>query len=910
MIKSRIVFILLLFFIVISAAENGDLSEQDFQIIYENTLKHVRKTNTGVYSENSIKIIVLKTEFQIDDNPFTSGNGKMDLNTDPPHNQEFFENKFKKAEKYFETVSNNRFSLEYTIMPNDDTLCYKMPNTTGYYGSEEDWETRLVELFRDAVLTADSVSNINWNEYESVVVLYAGPPDATDIFGDSPEDISTAYIPTRDLIDYLGYSEQGIPVSNGYVKHGSLLSEDPSQDTYLLGGLGETANQICHILGLPDLYDTNPESNGIPRIGQWGLMDFGQWNANGYSPSYPSAWSLYQMGWRDIITVEKDTSISIRAVENLDSKIVKVPINSEEYFLISNRQQDKNLDGVFNNYEYDFKIPGSGLMIWHVDETAVNRYIDENLVNAYLEDKGVDLEEADGINDLDQQYTTFSSPYDPFFEENVNSFTPFTFPDTKSKAGCYTGIFIENISANDTIMNFNVSFREELSFESISLDSLDKVLAVFQNLLDKNTYYIAAVNGFFEANIAEGSCYQVLSENIDNINHKVLFKDKYIAANDSVIYILMENNIEKVVKDFKIQNMISDENFLYLVDSNTTYVYENDLNTPYDILNYSITNTDDTKFFGYRKTLSQHNLTVFEKSGAVIHDFSISYDDNVLFSFIRDVNNDSVDEIVVVLTDEVKIFDSTSYELLYEISLETTNLITYRIFNDSQLSFIWTEENCLFFTDFSGINYPNFPYSFESDIKNVFLVRTENEKELIVVEKNKKIHRLSMYGKEKENYPISTGYNSLYSEIISSADHNSLNIFSENNDLYSYNLWNDISVIWGKKNRNQYNNPTLYSLAPDDSNIDYNGDLKNPILYPNPVEKNEELFVRYFSDAAFSDIVIYDLHGSKVKNIGFSNIQNSLNEHMIDVKDLSTGVYIMKFNNGDKTDIIKFSIIK
>lgn len=167
-----------------------------------------------------------------------------------------------------------------------------------------------------------------------------------------------------------------------------------------------------------------------------------------------------------------------------------------------------------------------------------------------------------------------------------------------------------------------------------------------------------------------------------------------------------------------------------------------------------------------------------------------------------------------------------------------------------------------------------------------------------------------MYGKEKENYPISTGYNSLYSEIISSADHNSLNIFSENNDLYSYNLWNDISVIWGKKNRNQYNNPTLYSLAPDDSNIDYNGDLKNPILYPNPVEKNEELFVRYFSDAAFSDIVIYDLHGSKVKNIGFSNIQNSLNEHMIDVKDLSTGVYIMKFNNGDKTDIIKFSIIK
>ena len=76
---------------------------------------------------------------------------------------------------------------------------------------------------------------------------------------------------------------------------------------------------------------------------------------------------------------------------------VKVPINSQEYFLIENRQTnvDTNLNtpylladsvtGVILgpvdslkrlNREYDNLLPGSGILIWHIDEGVA--YLDYN----------------------------------------------------------------------------------------------------------------------------------------------------------------------------------------------------------------------------------------------------------------------------------------------------------------------------------------------------------------------------------------------------------------------------------------------------------------------------------------------------------------------------------------------------
>ena len=92
-------------------------------------------------------------------------------------------------------------------------------------------------------------------------------------------------------------------------------------------------------------------------------------------------------------------------------------------FLIENRVQDLNGDGRFNfedtdndsifdfytdsyeGAEFDFFLPGegtgSGLLIWHIDHSIIDYALYYNVVEGDPKHKGVDLVEADGIQDLD-----------------------------------------------------------------------------------------------------------------------------------------------------------------------------------------------------------------------------------------------------------------------------------------------------------------------------------------------------------------------------------------------------------------------------------------------------------------------------------------------------------------------------
>ena len=113
-----------------------------------------------------------------------------------------------------------------------------------------------------------------------------------------------------------------------------------------------------------------------------------------------------------------------------DTVILKVPINSKEYYLVENRNRDVNKDGEtvtyisngnvltksfaadsdkFSSYdvsdingvvtdvdEYDWGLPGSGILIWHIDENIIDDNLTDNSINAGAK-KGVFVEEADGV---------------------------------------------------------------------------------------------------------------------------------------------------------------------------------------------------------------------------------------------------------------------------------------------------------------------------------------------------------------------------------------------------------------------------------------------------------------------------------------------------------------------------------
>jgi hypothetical protein len=211
-----------------------------------------------------------------------------------------------------------------------------------------------------------------------------------------------------------------------------------------------------NLIGLPDLFDTQ---NGRSGIGRWGMMDQGSGNFQALIPARPCPWTLYDRGWITPVEIRPGSpdTFSVASVTVSDTtipKVYKVPINDHEYLLIENRQANVgggdyvrgwDRDGrqmrFYRDYhveadpgfrviarveDYDFDIPGSGILIWHIDESIIAAHRVDNTVNASRPWRGVDVEEADGAEDIGQEYGLFNagygqefgSPWDCFFVDN------------------------------------------------------------------------------------------------------------------------------------------------------------------------------------------------------------------------------------------------------------------------------------------------------------------------------------------------------------------------------------------------------------------------------------------------------------------------------------------------------------
>ena len=61
----------------------------------------------------------------------------------------------------------------------------------------------------------------------------------------------------------------------------------------------------------------------------------------------------------------------------------------------------KNEYGVVTDIDnYSIGLPASGLLFWHIDEKIISDKISSYQINKEIELKGVDLEEADGAQDI------------------------------------------------------------------------------------------------------------------------------------------------------------------------------------------------------------------------------------------------------------------------------------------------------------------------------------------------------------------------------------------------------------------------------------------------------------------------------------------------------------------------------
>ncbi|MEA1973329.1 MAG: hypothetical protein U9N34_08570, partial [Candidatus Cloacimonadota bacterium] len=239
--------------------------------------------------DNFEKVLVLRVDFQEDEDPNTTGNGKFDLRDSsvypvsigaPPHDGKYFEETLKSVNYYYKAASLGFYDLDISVYPTNDSLAYTLPNEMGYYNpvgaSQELMISRFEEYFTNVFEEADKDSSITFSDYSHYMIVHAGSEYQHDVYGDTPSDIPSFFIRVGDGKEVI--------VDDGYsISYACNIPETISQD----GNYGVinavAAHEFGHSLGFADLYNT---FNNRPMVGVFDIMDSGGFGGLGIQGTY------------------------------------------------------------------------------------------------------------------------------------------------------------------------------------------------------------------------------------------------------------------------------------------------------------------------------------------------------------------------------------------------------------------------------------------------------------------------------------------------------------------------------------------------------------------------------------------------------------------------------------------------
>ncbi len=467
---------------------------------------------------DSIRVCAIRVEFLEDQITGTTGNGRMgswfpdSLHIDPlPHDKAYFEDHLAFLQHYYQTASKGNLGFAaLDVYPTDPIGAYQLAFPMWHYNYNTDDATlnrRLVELFVQSAQLAqadvDSAAD-GFDNYDAILIFHAGAgKDFGFGYDATPFDIPSAFINEHDLQSYPGTIPAG-------VTRGLILPEGENQQEALDLGVELSLNGIMiklfgNWLGLPDLFNTR---TGLSGVGRWGMMDQGSGNWGALVPALPDAWSRVYMQWEDAVTAipshDGDTIRVARFGVGGSPEIIKLPVTPREYYLLENRDADADSIGYVelrdrDNLEmrayadgsiaiesgfrvpvsashYDFGIPGSGILIWHIDEDVIDANLETNTVNANPDHRGVDLVEADASQDIGMEYGFASAgsgaelgiQEDAWYFGNqawaaanggtiAVRFTDRTYPSARLYDGAYAYYELTNFTAVDSVMSFRLA---------------------------------------------------------------------------------------------------------------------------------------------------------------------------------------------------------------------------------------------------------------------------------------------------------------------------------------------------------------------------------------------------------------------------------------------------------------------
>jgi len=277
---------------------------------------------------------------------------------------------------YYREVSGGRVNILGQV-----SGWHRMPEKYSFYvgkdsgGDDNGYPNNAKKMIEDAALISlQEDKSIQWDKYDlngdrvvdTFIVVHAGP---------GAEDRPTFEERQKSIWSHKWMTQ--VPINVTPKTSVALYLTVPET-----GNLGVYAHETGHLVfGWPDLYDACPSENRTAGTGKWSLMCGGSWNNKGNTPSYPDGWCRYTQGWAKATLVQNTREILTKGIESKDSdEVFVIPIrgSTSEYFLIECRKK----------LGYDAFIPGEGILVYHIDESASNNCEEDHLAVSVVQADG------------------------------------------------------------------------------------------------------------------------------------------------------------------------------------------------------------------------------------------------------------------------------------------------------------------------------------------------------------------------------------------------------------------------------------------------------------------------------------------------------------------------------------------
>lgn len=229
----------------------------------------------------------------------------------------------------------------------------------------------------------------------------------------------------------------------GIYKYG-CTSEWRGSSGKTAAGIGTFCHEFGHILGLPDFYDTDYDTNGQgSALDYLSLMSSGNYNNEGRTPPYFTYEEKHILGWDNGLILLRDGQNTLEKTSTNTSYYSTTPTEGEYYLYESRPTQG------WDKYSTTDSNPG-GLAIYHVDKsgnilpdgsTAASRWAANREINIFASHQCMDLVESAYPESSLRYYSDYVFPGN----NKLTSFGPDTTPSNRAWSGSETGYNLTNI---------------------------------------------------------------------------------------------------------------------------------------------------------------------------------------------------------------------------------------------------------------------------------------------------------------------------------------------------------------------------------------------------------------------------------------------------------------------------------